>query len=68
MSKALHSSELNYTVMEKQAYVLVKSLKNFRVYVRYSKIMRHVPHSTVKDILAQQYFLGARGKWVSKIP
>jgi hypothetical protein len=39
MSKALHSSELNYTIMEKQAYALVKSLKHFRVYVGYSKIV-----------------------------
>jgi hypothetical protein len=67
MSKALHSSELNYTIMEKQAYALVKSLKHFRVYVGYSKIVGYVPHSAVKDILAQQDCLGVRGKWVSKI-
>jgi hypothetical protein len=29
MSKALQNSELNYTIMEKQAYALVKSLKYF---------------------------------------
>jgi hypothetical protein len=67
MSKALHSSELNYTIMEKQAYALVKTLKHFRVYVGYSKIVGYVPHSTVKDILAQQDCLGVRGKWFSKI-
>jgi hypothetical protein len=67
MSKALHSYELNYTIMEKQAYDLVKSLKCFRVYVGYSKIMGYVPHSSVKDILSQHDCLGVRGKWVSKI-
>jgi hypothetical protein len=67
MSKALHSSELNYTIMEKQAYALVKSLKHFRVYVGYSKIVGYVPHAIVKDILSQQDCLGVRGKWVSKI-
>jgi hypothetical protein len=67
MSKALHSSELNYTIMEKQAYALVKSLKHFRTYVGYSKIVGYVPHSAVKDILSQQDCLGVRGKWVSKI-
>jgi hypothetical protein len=67
MSKALQNSELNYTIMEKQAYVLVKYLKNFRVYVGYSKIMGYVPHSTVKEILDQHDCLELRGKWVSKI-
>jgi hypothetical protein len=67
MSKALHNSELNYTIMEKQACSLVKSLMHFRTYVGYSKIVGYVPHSAVKDILAQQDCLGVRGKWVSKI-
>jgi hypothetical protein len=53
MSKALQNSELNYTSMEKQAYALVKSLKHFRVYIGYSKIVGHVCHATVKDILGQ---------------
>jgi hypothetical protein len=67
MSKVLHNSELNYTIMEKQAYALVKSLKHFRVYVGYSKIVGYVPHSAMKDILAQQDCSGVKGKWVSKI-
>ena len=53
--------------MEKQAYALVKSLKHFRTYVRYSKIIGYVPHAAVKDIMSQQDCLGIRGKWVSKI-
>ena len=67
MSRALQHSELNYTTMEKQAYALVKSLKHFRTYVGYSKIIGYVPHATVKDIMSQQDCLGIRGKWVSKI-
>ena len=67
MSKALQNSELNYTTMEKQAYALVKSLKYFRVYIGYSKVVGYVPHPTVKYILGQQDCLGVRGKWVSKI-
>ena len=38
-----------------------------RVYIGYSRIIGYVPHSTVKDILAQQDCLGPRGRWVSKI-
>ena len=33
----------------------------------YSKIVCYVLHSAFKDILCQQYFLGKREKWVSKI-
>jgi hypothetical protein len=67
MSMALQNSELNYTIMEKQVYALVKSLKHFRVYVGYSKVVGYVPHPAVKDILLQQNCLGVMGKWVSKI-
>ena len=52
MSRALQNSELKYTTMEKQAYALVKSLKHFRTYVGYSKIIGYVPHATVKDIMS----------------
>jgi hypothetical protein len=67
MSKVLRDVELKYSIMEKKAYTLVKSLKHFKTYVGYSKIIAYVPHSAVKDILAQQDCLGTRGKWVSKI-
>ena len=33
MSRALQNSELKYTIMEKQAYALAKSLKHFRTYI-----------------------------------
>ena len=67
MSRALQNSELKYTIMEKQAYALVKSLKHFRTYIRYSKVIGYVPHTTVKVILSQKDYLGIRGTWVSKI-
>ena len=62
MSRALQHSELKYTTMEKQAYALVKSLKHFRTYVGYSKIIGYVPHPAVKDIMSQQDCLGIKGK------
>ena len=67
MSRALQHSELKYTTMEKQAYALVKSLKHFKTYVGYSKIIGYVPHAAIKDIMSQQDFLCIRGKWVSNI-
>jgi hypothetical protein len=56
MRKTLRDVELNYSITEKQAYALVKSLKHFRSYVRYNKIKAYVPYPTVKDVLSQQGF------------
>jgi hypothetical protein len=67
MSKALRDLELNYTIMEKHAYALVKSLKHCRTYVGYNKIKDFVPYPTVNDVLSQQDCLKSRGKWVSQI-
>jgi len=52
MSKFLIDYELNYSIMEKKAYTLVKSLKNFITYVGYSKANSYVPCLAVKHILA----------------
>lgn len=51
MSKPLCDSETRYTIIEKQAYTLVKSVKHFRAYVRYTKIYSYVPYHTVNDVL-----------------
>jgi hypothetical protein len=53
MIKTIRDSELNYTIMEKQSYSLVKSLKHFRTYVGYNKIKAFVPYPVVKDVLSQ---------------
>jgi len=49
--------------MEKQAFALVKALKDFRVYILHSHIIAFVPNSVVKDILTQDPD-GKRGKWI----
>lgn len=67
MSRALQNSELKYNTMEKQAYALVKSLKHFKTYVGYSKIIAFIPHSSVEDILTHTDCLGTRAGWVTKI-
>jgi hypothetical protein len=54
-------------IIEKQAYALVKSLKDFRVYVLHSRVSAHIPSASVKDILIQPDIDGRRGKWISKI-
>jgi hypothetical protein len=64
-SRALRDSTLNYNIMEKQAYALVKALKEFRVYILHSHVIAFVPNSAVKDILTQPDPEGRRGKWIA---
>ena len=49
--------------MEKQAYALVKALKDFRIYLLHSHIIAFVPCSMVKSILTQPDPEGKRAKW-----
>lgn len=52
-SRTLENYELKYNTMEKQAYALVKVLKDFRIYILHSHIVDFVPNAVVKDILTQ---------------
>jgi hypothetical protein len=67
LSRALQNSELKYPMFKKQVYALVKSLKHFRVFIGYSKVIGYVLNSAVKDILSQVEELGSRGRWITKI-
>ena len=51
--------------MEKQAYSLVKALKELKVYILYSHTIAYVPNNSVKDILTQLDPEGKRGKWIA---
>jgi hypothetical protein len=51
--------------MEKQAYSLVKALKEFRTYILHSHIIAYVPSNYVKDFLTQLDPEGRRGKWIT---
>lgn len=52
--------------MEKQAYALIKALKDFRVYILHSHTVAYVPNIKFKDILSQDPD-GKRGKWIAMI-
>ena len=65
-SDLLRDAPLRYNIMEKQAFALVKALKDFRVYILHSHIIAFVPNSVVKDILTQDPD-GKRGKWIAVI-
>ena len=64
--KALRDAPLMYNLMEKQAFSLIKALKDFRVYILHSHIIAFVPNTVVKDILNQDSD-GKRGKWIATI-
>ena len=64
-SRVLRDSELKYNVIEKQAYALVKTLKDFKVYILHSHVITYVPNAVVKDILTQSDLDGRRGRWIS---
>jgi len=66
-SKSLRDAPLKYNIMEKQAFSLVKSIKDFRVYILYSHIIAYVLNVLVKDILAQDGPDRKRGKWIATI-
>eukprot|EP00253_Pinus_taeda_P035552 PITA_35552 len=66
-SKALRDDPLKYQIMEKQAYALVKAIKDFRVYILYSHVISYVPNVVVKDILTQKGIEGKMGKWIDNI-
>jgi len=66
-SRALRDAPLKYQIMEKQAYALVKAIKDFRVYIMYSHVIAYVPNAVVKDILTQEGIEGRRGKWIANI-
>ena len=63
-SKLLRYGELKYDIMEKQAYALVKYLKDFRFYVLHSHIIACVPSNVVKTILTQPDLERKRAKWI----
>jgi hypothetical protein len=63
-SKSLRDDALNYNIMEKQMFSLLKAIKYFRVYILHSHTIAYVLNVVVKDILTQDNPDGRRGKWI----
>jgi hypothetical protein len=56
-SKALRDAALNYKIMEKQAFSLVKAIKYFRVYILHSHTIAYVPNSS------KRHFNSGQSRW-----
>ena len=68
MSVPLKKHELNYTPIEKHAFVVVKTLKQFRYYILHSHYVVYVPEIAVKSILTQQEVgMNKWAVWVAKV-
>lgn len=68
MSLPLKKHENKYSLLEKQPFVMVKVVKQFRYYILHSHSMVFVPNSAVKSILTRQEVgLNKRATWVTKI-
>ena len=65
-SKILRDYKLRYDLIEKKDYALIKSLKEFRIYIVHSKVIAYVPSASVKDVLTQPDIDGKREKWITK--
>jgi hypothetical protein len=53
--------------MEKQAFTLVKAIKDFRFYILHSHMIAYILNTMVKDILTQDNLDDRRGKWIAVI-
>jgi hypothetical protein len=62
-NKSLRDDAMNYNIIEKQDFALVKEIKYFRVYILHSHTIAYVLNVVVKDILTQDNPDGRRGKW-----
>ncbi|KAH9289400.1 hypothetical protein KI387_033517, partial [Taxus chinensis] len=66
-SKALQGDEFKYTIVENQAFSLVKATKVFKPYILSSKFFSYLPHTMVKDILSEMEVSRKRCRWVKKM-
>ena len=53
--------------MEKQAYALVKKLKDFKFYILQSHVVTYVPSTMVKYIRTQPNLDGRRSRWITSL-
>jgi len=63
----LRDHELKYNILDKQAYALIKLVKDFRVFILYFHVISYVPDVAIKSILIHSYIDGRRGTWIANI-
>jgi hypothetical protein len=64
MSTNLQGPEINYSTIDKQAYVVYKAVKHFRSYILKNHTKVIVPHPVVRSLFMQQEMGERRGNWM----
>ena len=68
MSIPLKKHELKYSLIKKNAYALVRAVKQFRFYILNSHSKEFIPDSAVKTLLTQQEIgVNKRASWIAKV-
>jgi hypothetical protein len=67
MSYGLQGVELDYPKVDKQAYVVFKAVKHFKLYLLKYKTKVIVPYPVVRNILVQRNFRDKRAKWMTNL-
>jgi hypothetical protein len=67
MSTNLQRDELNYPVIDKQAYAVYKTVKHFRSYILKNHTKVIVPHPAVRSLFTQQDMGERRGNWMEVV-
>ena len=66
-SSNLQGVELNYSNVEKHAYVVFKAIKHFRSFLLKTHTKIIVPFPTVRNLLVQKYVGEKRANWVTAL-
>ena len=61
MSTGLQGNELNYPIVDKQAYAVFKAVKQFRPYILKNRTKVIVPHPAVRSLFVQKELGERRG-------
>jgi hypothetical protein len=67
MSTGLQGVELNYPLVEKQAFSLHKEIKQFRSYILKKCTKFIVPHPEVRSMFVQKELGERRGNWITSL-
>ena len=63
----MNGAELNYPEVDKQTFVVFKSVKHFRPYLLKSHTKVIVPYSVVRNLLVQNDLGEKRAHWVTAL-
>lgn len=67
LSSTFKNAELNYSDIDKQAFVVFKAVKHFRAYLNKSKTKVIVPYTAVRNLLVQKELGEKRAHWMTAL-